>query len=227
MSPAKPWEHRKAGAKCCDTCQAWESQGRPEFAGKSRSACPTCGACKAYWRKRDVAVDPSLPHRLYNHGRRWSAEFRAQEHQKRLEQKQQKHTPLPEPPSPEPPSNEPPRDERPKSGVYGVPGSVARHQAAEVEWQRAYNQANGRRLEALRRLGLEDRPACPRVGGTRNAHGFGATGQSVIDQVRAIENAHDPRAELLDAARTGDADAVARADALFVGWRRQELRRHG
>jgi hypothetical protein len=47
----------------CDTCLAPRSHARPQFAGRSQSACPACGSCRSHWKK-PVTVDKSLPFRL-------------------------------------------------------------------------------------------------------------------------------------------------------------------
>lgn len=95
--------------------------------------------------------------------------------------------------------------------------------ATEYAWQEAHE----RRLQAKRRLGLDVRAGDHwQKGRVGTGYHRGTQGVCEADVVRWVEDKHDPRAELLEAARRGVKSAVARCEALFEdGWQQTGVMR--
>ncbi len=91
-------------------------------------------------------------------------------------------------------------------------GKASDRLRGNAEWLREYEAR-------VRAVGIPNRPD----DGPTVYLGIGTP--AGLARVRLVEDRHNPRAELLEAARAGDRDAVDRADALYDGWRQSGVMR--
>lgn len=177
----------------CVTCGCSGSRSKPHRAGKSQEACPTCGASKSHWLKI-VDVDPTLPSN--SHDRSAADEDRRATARQRREDDEYRIA----------------RELEERREAERCTLKLGDKQRADDAWLESHE----RRMAALRRLGLDVR-ADDSLSRCEFIY------ERALRDMQEVENKTNPQGELLTAARSGDAYAIARADALFgSSWRKLE-----
>jgi len=187
----------------CEICGATPCDARKDCVGLSQLACPKCGASRSKWQ-REVEVDRSLPADARGLARR-NRDYSAEWERRRKSRDQVKaandrvnatFTAKAE------------RDLPRKCKVIENDKSVSKKMAAEYAWQASHEK----RIMAMIRLG--QRPQGTDDG--RCGHGHdGAWTPIDLKRIREQENRIHPRADLVEAARSGNKKAMARATELF------------